>query len=268
MRHLKIAILLFASVLLLASCANKKKKQAELEIKKGEIEKVMMDYVYPLPSSFELMEMLNEIEAAFIIGISNSPEDVSRYATSPKQAMNLGVFLTDLSYASIYNRKQAAQDYLVACEELIRELHVDDAFEEGFFNHISENIDDRDALVELVSTATQEVYGNFYRKGDQDLAYLMVAGAWTEAMYLTLIVSDNTPLNQQIINTIIFQHKSLIETINLLEEVEGKPGVNPVLTALKGVKNTFDKEDPSALTVDQVDTLKTQIEALRAHVVE
>ncbi len=268
MKNLKISTLILASVVLFASCANKKKKEAELEIKKGEIEKVVTDYVYPLPSSFELMDMLNEIEAAFIIGISNAPENVGQYETRPKQALNLGVYLLDLSYASIYNRKQSAQDYLVASEALVRELHVDDAFEEGFVARVSENIDNRDELVDLLSSATQSVYGDFHRKGNKELAYLMVAGGWIEAMHLTLTISENTPLNQQIINTIIFQHQSLLETIALLEEVKEAPSVSPILTALMGIKNTFDQEDPSALTVDQVKTLTKQVIALRAHIVE
>lgn len=269
MKNLKISSLfLLILVLGTTSCVGKKKEKEELEVKKTEIAEVVSNYVYPLPSSFELMDMLNEIEAAFIIGISNPAEDVSKYKTEAKQALNLGVYLTDLSYASVYHRKQSAQDYLSSCEKIVRSLHVDDSFQQDFLTEVSENIDNRETLVDLLTNATQNIYGDLHRKGHTDLASLMVAGAWTEAMYLTLIISENTPLNAQIINTIIFQHKSLIETIALLEKSKEVAMVSPILTALKGIQNIFSQEDPNSLSMEQITKLQAQTNALRAQIIE
>lgn len=270
MKNLRIStLLLIIAALSLASCANNKKKQnAELEVKKSEIAEIVSDYVYPLPTSVELMEMLNEINAAYIIGISNLSTDVDKYETKSKQALNLGVYLSDLSYASIYRRKQTAQDYLGSCEKLIRELRVDGSFEDGFADNVSNNIDKKETLVSLLTTATQNLYSDLHRKGHKDLAYLMAAGAWTETMYLTLEVSNNTPLNAKIVNTIIFQHQSLLEIIKLLQEVNTDGKTNVLIAALEGIKNTFNQEDPSALTVEQFKKLHAQTKALREHLVE
>lgn len=262
------ALILLAIATLLSSCGNKKKQNEELEVKKAEIAHVVSNYVYPLPSSFELMDMLNEIEAAFIIGISNPASDVAKYETEAKQAINLGVYLADISYAAVYQRKQSVQDYLSSSEVLIRKLHVDGSFDENFSSDIANLVDNKDSLISVITDATQNMYGEFHRQGKQDLANLMAAGAWVEAMHLTLIVSDNTPLNANIIKAIIYQHQSLIETIDLLEEVKDNKDVAPVLAALKGIKNTFDKEDPSALTAKQVTELTSQTEALRAVLVK
>ncbi len=268
MKKIGIIVLAVAYLLTLSSCGQKKKDKAELEIKKSEIESIVVNYVYPLPSSFELMEMLNEIEAAFIIGISNPAENVDIYKTDDKKALNLGVFLSDLSYAAIYNRKQAVQDYLISCEKIASDLRVDDAFENDFITTVSNNLENRDTLVTLVTKATQDVYADFHRKGDKDLSYLMVAGAWVEAMNLTLIMVENTPLNEKILNTIIFQHSSLLETVMLLEEVKEEPTVAPIYTAMLGIKNTFNQEDPSSLTMDQLEKLTKQVGALRSIIVE
>jgi hypothetical protein len=267
MKHLKISTIAFlAVILLLSSCANKKKEKEELQVVKSEIAHIVSNFVYPLPSSFELMEMLNEIEAAYIFGITNPTTDVEKYTRQEKQALNLGIYLSDLSYTSIYRRKQAAQEYLSSCEKLVRALHVDRAFQEGFIANVADNIDDKDTLVSLITDATQNIYSEFHRKDKTDLAHLMVAGAWVESMYLTLIVSENTPLNAQIIKTVIFQHESLLETIILLESSNEKPEV--LIAALEGMKNTFSQEDPNALTVEQVKDLSSQVNALRAHLVK
>lgn len=269
MNRLTIKILLLATVVLtLAACGNKKNQKEEIEVKKQEIARVVTNYVYPLPSSIEVAEMLNEIEAAYILGITNAPENSSNYTSDSKKALNLGVYMSDLSYASVYKRKQAAEDYLSTSEALIRQLHVDDSFQNGLAQNIKAQLDNRDSLVALMTTATQNVYSDLHKKGQKELAYLMGAGAWTETMYLTLIISENTPLNAQIINTIIFQHKSLIEIIKLLEEMHESAATRPILAALKGVKNTFDQEDPSALSKVQIAQLKAKINALRSQIVE
>lgn len=269
MKKLTINILVLAiAMLTVSACGSKKKQKEEIEVKKQEIAHVVTNYVYPLPSSIEVAEMLNEIEAAYILGISNAPENSSNYTTDSKKASNLGVYITDLSYASVYKRKQTAEEYLNTSEGLIRELHVDKSFQNGLAQKIKEQIYHRDSLVSLMTTATQNIYSELHQKGQKELAYLMVAGAWTETMYLTLIISENTPLNAQIINTIIFQHKSLIEVIKLLEELNDDASIRPVLAALQGIKNTFDKEDPSALTKTQVKQLSAKVNALRAQIVE
>ncbi len=269
MKKLSINILLLSSlILMLAGCGNKKKQKEEIEVKKQEIAQVVSDYIYPLPSSFEIADMLNNIEAAYILGITNSTENLISYKNDVKKALNLGTYLSDLSYASVYQRKKAAEDYFNTCETLIRNLRVDDSFKEEISEEIHEQMENRDSLISLMTTVTQSVYSDLHKKGKKDLAYLMVTGAWVETMYITLIVSDNTPLNADIVNTIIFQHKSLVETIKLLEEVEEISAINPILVALKGIKNTFDQEDPSALTQDQVEQLTSKINALRSQIIE
>ncbi len=251
------------------SCVNKKKqKKEELDVKKNEIAQVVSDYVYPLPSSFEIMDKINEIEAAYIIGISNAPEEVEKYTTPEKQALNLGIYLVDFSYAAVYHRKQGAQGYLSSCEKLVRELHIDESFQNDFASQVSENIENRNALVDLLTTATQNAYSDFYKKDQTPLAALMVAGAWTEAMYLTLIVSDNTPLNTEIVSTIVFQHESLLKTIKLLENSGDNETANHILTSLNSIKNIFDEEDPKSLTANQVEQLKGMVTTLRSQLVK
>lgn len=269
MNKLTTKILLLATVVLtLAACGNKKKQKEEIEVKKQEIAEVVTNYVYPLPSSIEVAEMINKIEAAYILGVTNNPENSANYTTDGQKALNLGVYLSDFSYASVYKRKQAAEDYLSTCEGLIRQLHVDNSFQDGLATKIKAQMNNRDSLTTLMTTATQNVYGDLHKKGQKELAYLMVAGAWTETMYLTLIISENTPLNQAIISTIIFQHKSLVEAIKLLDEMKESSTVRPILAALKGIKKTFDQEDPSALTQDQVVELTAKVNALRAQIVK
>lgn len=269
MKNLKISTLLLLTLaVFMSSCGNKKKQKEELEVKKGEIAHIVSNYVYPLPSSFELMDMLNEIEAAFIIGISNPASEVDKYKTESKQALNLGVYMADVSYAAVYQRKQAAQDYLTSAEKLIRTLHVDGTFDDNFASEISAQVENRDSLVNLVTEASQSVYSDFHRQNKKELAFMMAAGAWTEAMYLTLIISDNTPLNASVIKAIMFQRNSLNKTVALLEEVKDNKDAAPILVALKGIKNTFDQEDTGSITAAQIAQLETQTNALRSMIVE
>ncbi|MFW6043007.1 MAG: hypothetical protein ACOCPW_01485, partial [Marinilabiliaceae bacterium] len=100
------------------------KTKSEPRIEKEEVEEDVREFVYPLPTTFEVTEMLNRIGASYILALSNSDDNVDKYLTEKKQALNLGVYGADLSYASTYNQKQPTIDYMEASKKLVDALNM------------------------------------------------------------------------------------------------------------------------------------------------
>jgi len=194
-----IAIVLSVA-LVFSACQSGKKKDDKGEnksvttqkIDKEEIEQDVREFVYPLPTSFEVTEMLNRIGASYILTLSNSAENVDKYLTETKQALNLGVYGADLSYASTYNQKQQIVTYMEASKKLIDALNITGALPTDILDKIEQNEDNKDELVEIITNTFYDTYEflNVNQRGS--VSMLVLAGSWVEALYITTNSSEDT----------------------------------------------------------------------------
>ena len=166
----------------------KQKKAEKEEVKQiqGQIE----SNVYPLPTSAEVIKMLTDLEVGYIIGISNPVENSKKYFSSTTRAINLGVFGADLSYATLYNQQQSVISYLDAIRSLANELNMSKIYNEDLYTKIKQNYDNKDELVKILTSAFNDTYAILSDNDQQNLALLVVGGAWVEGMYLTTHVSE------------------------------------------------------------------------------
>ena len=72
------------------------------------------EFDYPIPTSYEVVNMLQKANANFVFNITNNPDNVANYETQWQKAMNLGVYGADLSYASTYNKSEETAQFLDA----------------------------------------------------------------------------------------------------------------------------------------------------------
>lgn len=50
---------------------------------------------YPLPTAFEVTNLLNKAGASYILSLSNSTSNVDKYFTEKSKAINLGIYGAD-----------------------------------------------------------------------------------------------------------------------------------------------------------------------------
>jgi hypothetical protein len=192
-----IAVIILPMLILcvsgLGSCKNRSEKK---DLKKVELEQAetlqneIEKNVYPLPTSAEVIKMLQDLEVGYILGISNPVENARKYLTSPSKAINLGAYGADLSYATLYNIQQEIINYLNAIQSLATELNMTKIYDETLYDRIKDNFDKRDELVSILTDAFNNTYAYLSDNDQQALALLVVGGAWIEGMYLTTHVSE------------------------------------------------------------------------------
>ena len=73
---------------------------------------------YSLPSPLETAMLIKNAGAEYNEGLMNPTENTSRYITSKSKALNLGIYSTDLSYASLFDQTQATLSYIEAAKEM------------------------------------------------------------------------------------------------------------------------------------------------------
>lgn len=181
----------FALVLLalfVVACNNSgKKKSDSTTIEKTEVKAELEEIAYPLPSPFEMTKMINEIEATYIIGISNDPEAYKRYLTVKKQGLNLGVYSSDMAYSATYNRNEKTQEYLSTIKELVKALDLTGAIKSDMPERIEASLEDKEESVNVITDLFYDTYSYMNKNNNTELSYLILAGTWVEGMYLSLI---------------------------------------------------------------------------------
>ena len=257
----------------LVNCSGGKKGEPvdetspEAKLDKEEIEQKVREIVYPLPTAFEVTEMINKIEASYIVGLSNETSNVDKYFTDKDQAINLGVYSADLSYASTYNMKQDVMNYMEASENLVVELGITGAFSVKFIDKVEANIDNKDVLVDLITGSFYDTYEYLVKNNKEDLSLLILAGTWIEAMYISCNISETVYNNPELVKVILHQKSSLDKLIDLLAPHSEHETIQSVLTDLKPIKETYDSVDKTGITESQLNKIIEQSISLRNKII-
>lgn len=233
---------------------------------KKEIEKEVKEFVYPLPTAYEVTEMLNRIEAPYILGLSNPVGNAGKYITEKNQALNLGVFGADLSYASTYRQKQETMDYMSASKKLIEELNISAAIDPEIVNKIEQSADDKDALVKLITESFYGTYAFLQKNERAGVSSLIMAGSWVEALYITTHISEDTFNNKEMVKIVMDQKATLAKLLEIMAKDAQHNNVADVINDLQPIKSAFDAVD-GAISEAQFNAIVKEVRALREKIV-
>jgi hypothetical protein len=268
----KFSILLLSGILVmtLINCTGKKGEPVENsgdKLDKTKIEKTVRDVVYPLPTSFEVINMINKIEASYILGLTNPVNNVDKYFMDKAQALNLGIYSADLSYASTYNMKQEVMNFIDVSEKLVKELGITGAFNRDFIEEIEINIDNKDILIELITESFYDTYEYLVKNSKEDLSLLVLTGSWVEAMYISCNISNTVYGNPELVKVIMHQKTALAKLVELLNVHTSHETITSILNDLQPIKLVYDSIDENGITQKQLDEIIAQTEALRAKII-
>ncbi|MCB8964031.1 MAG: hypothetical protein H6536_03200 [Bacteroidales bacterium] len=173
------------------------------------------DSVFPLPSPWQVATLIKKVNIPYSEGYLNKADKYQKYSTTFKQALNLGIYGTDISYLNVYEKTQESINYLGTIKKLSEQLGVNQAFEPKVFESIEHNINNRDSLTHIISRAYTNSDSYLKTSDRNDIGALIIAGGWIESMYiLTQIVQENS--HRDIINRIGEQKHPLDNLIELL----------------------------------------------------
>ncbi|ASB48884.1 hypothetical protein [Alkalitalea saponilacus] len=235
---------------------------------KARVEQDVREFVYPLPTSFETTEMLNRIGASYILTLSNPVSNVERYLTEKSKAINLGIYSTDLSYASTYNQRQATIDYMNVSKRLIDALNISGAVSPDIIDQIEANQDDKEKLVELITNTFYNTYEHLNRAGRGSVSMLVLAGSWVEALYIATHISEDTYQNKEMVAIVMNQKSSLNKLLSLMEVVKDNPAIDEVMQQLKPIQRVYNSIEDGAITERQLRQITDKVYVVRNQMVE
>jgi len=247
-----ISKIIFAiSIILITGCKSDGKKSQSLEdsIEVVDIDEQLITEIqtakqifYSLPSPLETAMLIKKAGAAFNPEILNSLENASNYITTKSMALNLGIYSTDLSYASLFDQTQYAIQYMTAARKMVDGLGITDAITNETIERLQENINHRDVIMDIISEAFMNS-SSFLKENDRSgISALVLVGGWIEGIYIATKLVDKEKISEGgLIDRIIDQKLSLVNVIKLLEENNDEEDIATVLTLIYDLKSVFDE---------------------------
>jgi hypothetical protein len=245
-------------------CKNAQQRQGEaipddLDIPDDNIEALTG---YPLPTSYEITNLIYEAGASYILSLSNEAEKASDYITQSDKALNLGIYGADLCYASTYMMKQRVLNYLEATKILIDELGINTSFNLDYAERVENNLDDRDSIIQIVEASFFDTWDHMVSNEQDILARLMVSGSWIEGMYITTNIAKGSRDNTTFLEILATQRNSLNKLVSLLEPVQDVSEISMIYENLIEIQGIYEGIGES-MTSDQLDTISAKIAELR-----
>jgi hypothetical protein len=246
----------------------KNKEQMKQELQQIDtIEKNIEKNIYPLPTSASVIKMLTDLDVGYQFGLTNPKENATKYISSSSRSINMGVFGADLSYCTLYNINQEVIDYLFSIRTLANELNMSKIYDETLYERIKANVDNKDELVRILTDAFDKTYGYLAENEQQNLALLVVGGAWVEGMYLTCNVSEAAYQVAGISKNLIEQKKSFDMYLEITKPYVTDPGIADFLKKLEPIKKVYAGLTTS-LTEQNIKDITKAINDIRVQIIQ
>lgn len=287
MKQNSLTILFASAGLLLASCGGSEKPQTELNQDSlnlsQQMDSIKEVILYNIPSPLETFTILKLSGGDFDKSLMNPADKASKYVSSYSKAINLGAYSTDLAFCFLYKQKQDFSNYLKNINTLTTGLGIEGSYSEAITKRLEANNENLDSLMSIVSEAG--INANEYLKDNQreSTSALIATGAWIEGMHILTSIATSKD-NKTISGLVADQKISTKNVISNLEQFSSDAEIAGLVTELKEIQSIFDSvqavkgnslvsEDKILksignntsyeLSADQLNTLKSKVEAIR-----
>ena len=274
------------------SCASESTSQdegdaaAQGEVAEVETEKKVV--YYATPSLVEIATIMKSSGATFSGDLLNSPDNLSAYSTHFQKSVNLGVDGADLSYSAMFDETQDAIHYLRVIKTIAEDIGLTGAFESGFLESIEKNINDRDALLDIITDFYWSTDAYLADNERLEVSSLIVTGGWIESMHIACDMANRSPKNQDIKrriaeqklilkNLLLFLNASASEDSNvfeciaemkelseIFEEIEVKQESGKSVTDAAKGETVIGNETVVNISQEQLAKLCTKIQSIRS----
>ncbi|MCC5920488.1 MAG: hypothetical protein LAT68_09660 [Cyclobacteriaceae bacterium] len=267
---LKTLFVFLFSVVILTACGDtdKQSEKEEKEEKSATINSSALERtLLAFPSPIELISHIQTADVSYDRSLSHDASRKGEFSGSTdNQALNLGVFLTDLGYACLYTENQASIDYLKASKSLTEDLGILKAFESEFITRFENNLDNRDSLVSVVREGYYFMEDYLKQNERNDALAMLLTGMWTQGLFISteLIQDDFMNPKFEVVRIRIGEQKVLTPLlVELLEPIKKKSEKISMISAeLEALNEIYAKveviereDDDEYLDIAEVDDI-------------
>jgi hypothetical protein len=261
---------------MLAGCSSQggTKKTDEVTVDQSEIDtKAVKDLgqvkniFYSLPSPLETAMLIKTAGAKYNEELLNPIRNVDNYNTSKSMALNLGIYTTDLSFASLFDQTQTAIKYMGNAKKLADKMGILDAIDNNTIARLEENVNNRDVIMDIISETFMSSSAYLNEANRKSQAAIVLVGGWVEGLYIATQLVGNAPIkDNKLVQRIVDQKYSLDIVMHLLDsdEVKDNADVTSVKNEMVDLKKIFDKITITTSKIEPVYDKDTKVTTLKS----
>ncbi len=232
--------------------------------------KEVKEMFYSMPSPLEVAMILKEAGKSYNPELLNPVAHNSRYVTTKSRALNLGIYTTDLSYASLYDQTQTTIDYINAAKKMAEGLGIMHAIDQKTVERLEANVNNRDVILDIISETILNSSSFFKENEREAISTIVLIGGWVEGLYIATHLVEESPSQQDINNNemiarIADQKMALNTIMKLQQKHRSNEHLSSVMSDIKELKRIYDqitikssKVVPVKDTTTNVTTLKSE----------
>jgi hypothetical protein len=198
--------------------ANNQDRENEIPLEEIDTTTVLIklsNNLFTLPSPYQATYSIKNSDIGFQESFLNPPDNLSNYNTNFQQAINIGIYGTDLGYLNIYDQIPDVISYFTVIKRLSQELGINSAIQIELIEKIEKNIDNQDSLLYYLTNTYRQFDSYLKTNNRKDIGVLIVTGGWIESLYI-LSQSAVDSKNRQLINRLGEQKHPLDNLIEIL----------------------------------------------------
>lgn len=170
-------------------------KDAEPKVEAAETfpEDALYEIINEIPSPLETSALIHESGALYNESMLNDVDNSDGYTTKYSQAVNLGIYSTNLGYINMYSNYSASLNYLGAIKDLAEELRVSQFFDFATIKRLASNNENIDSILQISTSGFDQMNNYLRSEGRDEISVLILVGGWVEALYILTDVASKSP---------------------------------------------------------------------------
>ena len=214
-----------------------------------------------LPDAEQVAAVIHLTGAEYVDGLANDPANVEYYLDDAegKQAAAVGVYFSDIAYATMYEKGDVAYDAFLSAQKIAENLGTARALNQAIAERFKERLDGNDEAHKVLDEAFDSANENLRTEGRELLSAASLSGWYVEGLYLLTQLVQNYPaegLDEETKNLVLLpltqgilkQGKLLNQVIAIVEEVKpDNTRADYFVYDLYDLKESFDK-----INIDEV----------------
>jgi len=250
------------------------------------LEKVKEIY-YSLPSPLETSQLLKMSGAHFKYDALHTINDVKNYTTSKAKAINLGIYIADLSYCNVFHQQQHCVDYFAVTKNLGDDLGMGQVFSADIVDRINNNLSNQDSVYFILSELYWQANDALQKSDMKAINGMVAAGLWVEGMHIAIESIESANESKEMLTQRIAEQRYIInELVPMIASMNENGSLDDIVSDMKAIQQTFNNlkgttaeatleentdgpdviggEQSVSISNDELKTLADQIASLRS----